>query len=96
MGMLDGKVCIVTGLVLGSPWIFWQIWMFVAAGLYPHEKRYVNIYLPFSLFLFLGGVFICQFFVIPKALEALLKTAASTRTGARAQQLLDALRTKVE
>ena len=32
----------------------------------------------------------------PKALEALLKTSASTKTGARAQQLLDALRTKVE
>jgi len=58
--------------VLGSPWIFWQVWMFVAAGLYPHEKRLVHVYLPISLFLFLLGVVICQIFVIPKALEALL------------------------
>ncbi len=66
------KVCIVCGIVLGSPWIFWQIWMFVAAGLYPHEKRLVHFYLPVSLGLFLSGVLICQFLVIPRAIEALL------------------------
>jgi sec-independent protein translocase protein TatC len=66
------KVCVVTGLVLGSPWIFWQIWAFVAAGLYPSEKRLVHVYLPISLGLFLAGVVICELFVIPKALEALL------------------------
>ena len=70
--MVYFKVCMVCGLVIGSPWIFYQIWQFVAAGLYPHEKRYVHLYLPFSLGLFLAGVFLCQFFVIPKALEALL------------------------
>jgi sec-independent protein translocase protein TatC len=66
------KVCLVCGFVLGSPWIFYQVWAFVAAGLYPHEKRLVHVYLPVSLFLFLVGVFICQFLVIPKAIEALL------------------------
>jgi len=66
------KVILMTGLVLGSPWIFYQIWMFIAAGLYPSEKRLVNVYLPFSLGLFLIGVFSCEIFVIPKAVEALL------------------------
>jgi Tat protein translocase TatC len=66
------KVCLMTALVLGSPWIFWQIWAFIAAGLYPHEKRLVHVYLPVSLGLFLGGVFVCEVFVIPKAIEALL------------------------
>jgi Tat protein translocase TatC len=66
------KVCVMCGLVLGSPWIFYQIWLFVAAGLYPHEKRLVNVYLPISVALFLAGVVLCQFFVLPKALEALL------------------------
>jgi sec-independent protein translocase protein TatC len=66
------KVCIVCGIVIGSPWIFWQIWMFVAAGLYPHEKRLVHVYLPVSLGLFLAGVVVCELFVIPKAIEALL------------------------
>ena len=66
------KVCMVTGVVIGSPWIFWQIWMFVAAGLYPSEKRLVHVYLPVSLFLFLVGVVVCEWLVIPRAIEALL------------------------
>src|SRR5262249_52515737 len=70
--MVYFKVCIVTGFVLASPWIFYQLWSFVAAGLYPHEKRYVNVFLPFSLGLFLVGVGVCEFLVIPKAVEALL------------------------
>jgi sec-independent protein translocase protein TatC len=66
------KVCIVCGIILGSPWIFWQVWMFVAAGLYPHEKKLVHVYLPISLGLFLIGVAMCEFLVIPRAIEALL------------------------
>lgn len=66
------KVCLVCGFVLGSPWIFWQVWMFVAAGLYPDEKRLVHVYLPISLGLFLTGVLMCEFLVIPRAIEALL------------------------
>jgi sec-independent protein translocase protein TatC len=66
------KVALVCGLVLSSPWVFWQIWSFVAAGLYAHEKRPVYAYLPFSVGLFLAGVLVCQFLVMPKAVEALL------------------------
>jgi sec-independent protein translocase protein TatC len=66
------KVSMVAGFVLASPWIFYQIWSFIAAGLYPQEKRYVNVFLPFSIGLFLAGVLVCQFFVIPKAVGALL------------------------
>lgn len=65
-------VIVMTGLVISSPWVFVQIWSFIAAGLYPHEKKLVNVYLPFSLGLFLVGVFVCEFFVIPKAIEAML------------------------
>jgi Tat protein translocase TatC len=66
------KVALMCGLVLGSPWIFFQLWSFVAVGLYPHEKRLVNVYLPFSLLLFLLGALACEFLVIPRALGALL------------------------
>src|SRR5207302_9524384 len=65
-------VAMVCSLVLGSPWIFWQIWSFIAAGLYPYEKRPFYVYLPFSLGLFLAGVLVCQFLVLPKAIAALL------------------------
>jgi sec-independent protein translocase protein TatC len=65
-------VSLTTGFVVGSPWIFYQIWSFIAAGLYPHEKRLVHVYLPFSIGLFLAGVAVCEFLVMPKAVEALL------------------------
>jgi sec-independent protein translocase protein TatC len=66
-------VCLVSGLVLASPWVFYQIWAFVAAGLYRHERGYVKKYLPFSLGLFLSGVFLCFFFVLPITLSFLLQ-----------------------
>jgi sec-independent protein translocase protein TatC len=77
MGVMEGmmvyvKVCAVCGVVLGSPWIFYHLWAFIAAGLYPQEKRYVHVYLPVSLGLFLAGVFMCEFLVIPKAVQGLL------------------------
>lgn len=70
--MVYFKVAIVTGLVISSPWVFYQIWAFVAAGLYPHEKKLVNVYLPMSIALFIFGVVFCEIFVIPRAIEALL------------------------
>ncbi|MBI1832421.1 MAG: twin-arginine translocase subunit TatC [Planctomycetes bacterium] len=70
--MVYFKIALYTGLVISSPWVFYHIWMFIAAGLYPHEKRLVNIYLPFSVFLFIAGVVICQWMVMPKAVEAML------------------------
>ena len=66
------KVSLLCGLVLSCPWVFWQIWAFVAAGLYPHEKRYVYKFLPFSIGLFLGGVVMCYVVVMPRAVAALL------------------------
>ena len=66
------KVSFLCGFIIGSPWIFFQLWAFVAAGLYTHEKRLVNVYLPVSLLLFWVGVLLCQFMIIPNALQALL------------------------
>jgi sec-independent protein translocase protein TatC len=66
------KVGLYCGLILASPWIFFQIWMFVSAGLYPHEKKLVHYYLPLSLGLFLGGVLLCEFFVLPIGIKYLL------------------------
>jgi sec-independent protein translocase protein TatC len=66
-------VCLVTGLVLVSPWVFYQGWAFVAAGLYRHERHYVKKYLPISLGLFLTGVFLCFGLVLPITLRFLLE-----------------------
>ena len=67
------KAAFVTGMVISSPWMFWHIWQFVAAGLYPHERRYVYIYLPFSIALFLAGASMAFFFVFKPVLDFLFQ-----------------------
>ena len=66
------KVSFIAGLLIASPWVFREIWMFVAAGLYPHERKYIYIYLPMSLFLFTGGAVFCFYAVFPFVLKFLL------------------------
>ena len=70
--MVYFKVSLLCGVLLSSPWIFYQMWAFFAAGLYPHERKYVHLYLPFSVGLFLAGAALCQFVVLPGAVKALL------------------------
>lgn len=65
------KAGLIVGVVLASPWILYQIWMFVAAGLYPNEKKHVHIFLPFSLGLFLLGACMAFFFVFKPVLNFL-------------------------
>jgi sec-independent protein translocase protein TatC len=67
------KVCLVTGLVVSSPWAFYQVWAFIAVGLYRRERLFVYKFLPYSLGLFLAGVFICFFAVLPLTLRFLLE-----------------------
>lgn len=50
------KASIVLGLLISSPWLFYQIWAFVAAGLYKHERKFVKVVAPASSFLFITGV----------------------------------------
>ncbi len=71
--MIFFMVCLVTGLVLSSPWVFYHIWAFVAAGLYRHERAYVQKYLPFSVILFLSGVLLCFYVILPVTLSILLE-----------------------
>ncbi len=65
------KASLLVGILLASPWIFYQIWHFIAAGLYPHERHYVHMYLPFSLGLFLTGAALAFFVVFEPVLNFL-------------------------
>jgi sec-independent protein translocase protein TatC len=71
--MIYLKVSLILGVIISSPWIFYQLWLFIAAGLYSHERKYVYTYLPMSIFLFLGGVAFCFFGVIPFVLKFLFE-----------------------
>jgi len=62
-------VGIKAGLVLSSPWIIYQLWLFVAAGLYARERRIVYKYIGPSVMLFLTGVAFFFFFILPLSLH---------------------------
>lgn len=69
--MIWMKAAFVTGVIIAAPYMFYQIWAFVAAGLYPHEKRYVHLFLPFSIALFLAGAALAFFFAFGPVLKFL-------------------------
>lgn len=67
----------VTGLfafALGGPVLLWQMWQFVAAGLYRSEQRVVHSYFPVSVLLFLVGVLFGYFVLVPYGFYFLAST----------------------
>ena len=62
------KAGLFTGLTIAGPWVFFQLWTFVATGLYPQEKKYAHVFLPISIFLFVSGVLLAFFFVFQPVL----------------------------
>jgi len=69
--MVYVKASLVVGAMIASPFIFFFIWDFVAAGLYQHERKYIYIFLPMSLGLFFAGASLAFFVVFDYVLEFL-------------------------
>ena len=58
------KVSGLVSLFLSSPVVIYHLWQFVAAGLYPNERRYVHLLFPFSAVSFLLGVLFAYFVLV--------------------------------
>ena len=59
------KAALVGGLFIASPWVLYQIWQFIAPGLYDHEKKYVTVFVWAGAFFFCAGAAFAYFFVFP-------------------------------
>lgn len=57
------KVTLLAAFVVALPWVLYQVWAFVAPGLYAHEKKLVAPLVISTSILFLSGVAFCYFFV---------------------------------
>jgi sec-independent protein translocase protein TatC len=66
------KVALICGLFLAAPAILWQVWAFVAPGLYRHEKKYAAPFVIVGSLLFIGGGALGLLVVVPLALPVLL------------------------
>ena len=67
------KVAAVAGLFVASPFVLYQLWLFVAPGLYRNEKRYVVPFMVSTVGLFLAGGFFGYRLVYPQALRFLIE-----------------------
>ncbi|MCX7879898.1 MAG: twin-arginine translocase subunit TatC [Ignavibacteria bacterium] len=63
------KVLLVGGVIISLPFILYQIWKFVAPGLYPNEKKWVRLVTFFTTFCFLLGVLFAYFVLVPLMLN---------------------------
>ena len=62
------KIGFLSGLLVSGPWVLYQVWRFVASGLYEKEQQFVRMLLPSSAVLFGGGVLFLYFVVLPVVL----------------------------
>ncbi len=70
------KVAIYGGVFVAAPWILYQVWQFIAPGLYKKEKRVVVPFLFWGTMLFYGGAAFCYWLVMPAAFPAMLAIAS--------------------
>jgi sec-independent protein translocase protein TatC len=66
------KVAFIAGLILASPFVLYQIWAFVAPGLYRHEKKYVVPFVLAGSFFFALGIFFGYYVALPIGFKFLL------------------------
>lgn len=71
------KVALIAGVFLSSPVTFYQLWRFVAPGLYPHEKRYALPFVFFASFFFVAGAAFCYVVVLPVGYRFFLEQYAA-------------------
>ena len=66
------KTAFVGGAILASPFILYQIWLFISPGMYSHEKRYVWPFMFATIGLFMAGVWFGYRWVMPGAIKVLI------------------------
>ncbi|MFL5322204.1 MAG: twin-arginine translocase subunit TatC [Myxococcaceae bacterium] len=90
------KVGLYAGIFLTTPVILWQIWQFVAPGLYDTEKRLAAPFVILGTLAFVAGALFCYFFLLPTMFQFLLRegdsAALEQRIDTGRMQEADALR----
>jgi sec-independent protein translocase protein TatC len=76
------KITLMAAFMVALPLVLYQVWAFVAPGLYSHEKKLVLPLVVSSTILFVGGVAFCYFLVIPGMSQFIQAFAPSSITAA--------------
>lgn len=66
------QASLVAGAIIASPFVLYQVWLFIAPGLYQKERRFVIPFMTATVGLFLGGAGFGYFWVLPAAIKILV------------------------
>lgn len=66
------KIALFSGTLVSSPFWFYHLWQFVSPGLYKNEKKYALGFISSAVTLFLTGVMVCYFMILPVTFEFLM------------------------
>jgi len=83
------KVSLYAAIGLSVPFILWQIWAFVAPGLYPHERKYVMPFITLSTIFFILGAATAYYVIFPPAAKYLLGIGQDFRLLLKADDYFD-------
>lgn len=61
-------LAVVVMLIVGAPWVLYQLWLFISPGLYAHERRFVHLLLPFSGLLAIASIIFMYLAILPVVL----------------------------
>jgi sec-independent protein translocase protein TatC len=67
------KTSVVVGIIIASPFVLYQIWLFISPGMYAHEKKYVVPFMTGTVGLFLAGAWFGYRWVLPGAMTFLIQ-----------------------
>src|SRR5438445_3893386 len=83
------KVSLYAALAVSIPFLLWQIWAFVAPGLYPHERKYVTPFITLSSVFFVLGAATAYYVIFPPAAKYLLGLGQDFRLLLKADDYFD-------
>jgi len=83
------KVSLYTAIAISVPFILWQIWAFIAPGLYPHERKYVTPFVTLSSVFFVRGAATAYYVIFPPAAKYLLGIGEDFRLLLKADDYFD-------
>lgn len=81
------KVSLLATVLMGSPWLLYQAWLFIAPGLYRHERRFIHILLPLSSVLTAASACFMYFVLLPVILAFFMRFG--TQISERGSQIVE-------
>ncbi len=79
--LTDLRIAVIAAIFVAGPIVFYQLWMFIAPGLYRSERNLVVPFVATSAVMFAGGGVFCYYFVLPVATDFFLQYSLDTAAG---------------